>query len=355
MPIEANKKREVFKMAALQKKDGYNVAIAGATGAVGDTFLQILEERNFPINELRLLASKRSVGKELTFKGKQITVQELTHDSFEGIDIALFSAGGGRSLEFAPSAVKAGAVVVDNSSAFRMDEKVPLVVPEVNPEDCDWHNGIIANPNCTTIIMLVGLKPLYDYSKIKSVVVSSYQSASGAGAAAMEELMQQAKDWAAGKELTIEKFAHQLLFNVIPHVDSFTENGYTKEEMKMYNETQKMLHDKEIKVSATCVRVPVLSAHSEAVTIETEKEITVEKARELMAAAPGLEVLDDPDNLKYPMPLDIAGGDTCYAGRIRKDISGDNKLTFWISGDQLRKGAATNAVQIAELLIEKAQ
>lgn len=339
-------------MAELKKKDAYNVAIAGATGAVGETFLEILEERNFPIDELRLLASSRSVGKELTFKGKKIKVQELTHDSFEGIDIALFSAGGGRSLEFAPSAVKAGAVVVDNSSAFRMDDTVPLVVPEVNPEDVEWHNGIIANPNCTTIIMLVGLKPLYDYSKVKNVVVSSYQSASGAGAAAMEELMTQAKSWANGEELVVDKFAHQLLFNVIPHVDSFTENGYTKEEMKMFNETRKMLHDNEIKVSATCVRVPVLSAHSESVTIETEKEITVEKARELMSAAPGLQVLDNPAEIKYPMPLFVAGGDDCFVGRIRKDISGDNKLTFWIVGDQLRKGAATNAVQIAELLIK---
>jgi len=339
-------------VSEFQKKAAYNVAIAGATGAVGETFLNILEERDFPIANLKLLASKRSVGKEITFKGKQYKVEELTHDCWDDVDIAFFSAGGGRSLEFAPSAAEAGALVVDNSSAFRMDPKVPLVVPEVNPEDAFKHNGIIANPNCTTIIMLVALKPLYDFSKIKNVIVSSYQSTSGAGALAMEELETQAKSWAKGDELVVDKFAHQILFNVIPHVDSFTENGYTKEEMKMFNETQKMLHDTDIKVSATCVRVPTLSAHSEAITIETEDEITVEKARELFAAAPGLEVEDDIDNLKYPMPLFVAGGDTCYVGRVRKDIARDNCLTFWVVGDQLRKGAATNAIQIAELFVK---
>ncbi len=339
-------------VAELKKKVAYNVAIAGATGAVGETFLQILEERNFPIAELKLLASKRSVGKELTFKGKTYKVEELTHDCFEGVDIALFSAGGGRSLEYAPSAVKAGAVVIDNSSAYRMDKDVPLVVPEVNPEDAFKHKGIIANPNCTTIIMLVALKPLYDYSKVKSVVVSSYQSTSGAGAQAMEELMNQTKAWAKGEDITVEKFAHQILFNVIPHVDSFTDNGYTKEEMKMFNETRKMLHDDEILVSATCVRVPTLSAHSESVTIETVDPISPEKARELFAKAPGLQLLDDPSNNKYPMPLFVAGGDDCFVGRIRTDISRPNSLAFWVVGDQLRKGAATNAVQIAELLIK---
>jgi aspartate-semialdehyde dehydrogenase len=338
--------------AQFQKKDAYNVAIAGATGAVGETFLQILEERNFPIAELRLLASKRSAGKKITFKSKEYTVQELTHDCFEGIDIALFSAGGGRSLEFAPSAVKAGAVVIDNSSAFRMDPEVPLVVPEVNPADAFKHKGIIANPNCTTIIMVVALKPLHDYSKISRVIVSSYQSASGAGAQAMQELMNQTKAWSEGRELKVEKFANQLLFNVFPHIDSFTENGYTKEEMKMFNETRKIMGDNEIKVSSTCVRVPVLSAHSEAVTIETEKPISPEKARELFAAAPGIEVIDNIAKAQYPMPLFVAGQDTCYVGRIRTDISGDNRLSFWVVGDQLRKGAATNAVQIAELLIK---
>ncbi|QAR33325.1 aspartate-semialdehyde dehydrogenase [Geovibrio thiophilus] len=339
-------------MAQLQKKDAYNVAIAGATGAVGETFLQILEERNFPIAELRLLASKRSVGKTLKFKGKDYTVQELTHDSFKDIDIALFSAGGGRSLEFAPSAVKAGAVVVDNSSAYRMDDEVPLVVPEVNPQDAFKHKGIIANPNCTTIIMVVALQPLHAYSRIKKVVVSSYQSSSGAGAQAMQELMDQTKAWAEGKEIKAEKFANQLLFNVFPHIDSFTANGYTKEEMKMFNETRKIMGDKDIKVSATCVRVPVLSAHSEAVTVETEKEITPELARELFSKAPGLIVKDNPEKSEYPMPLYVAGQDDCYVGRIRKDISADNTLSFWVVGDQLRKGAATNAVQIAELLIK---
>ncbi len=339
-------------MPELQKKESYNVAIAGATGAVGETFLEILAERNFPINELKLLASKRSVGKKLKFKGKEYTVEELTHNSFDNIDIALFSAGGGRSKEFAPSAVKAGAVVVDNSSAFRMDKDVPLVVPEVNPEDAFKHNGIIANPNCTTIIMVVALKPLHDYSPIKNVVVSSYQSASGAGAQAMQELKDQVKAWANGEEISVQQFQHQLLFNVIPHVDVFMDNGYTREEMKMFNETRKIMGDNNIKVSATCVRVPVLSAHSEAVTIQTEKPISVEKAKELINAAPGVQVMDNPENNEYPMPLFTGGKDDCYVGRIRTDIAVENGLSFWVSGDQLRKGAALNAVQIAELLIK---
>jgi aspartate-semialdehyde dehydrogenase len=248
--------------------------------------------------------------------------------------------------------VKAGAVVVDNSSAFRMDDEVPLVVPEVNPQDAFKHKGIIANPNCTTIIMVVALQPLHAYSRIKKVVVSSYQSSSGAGAQAMQELMDQTRAWSEGKEIKVEKFANQLLFNVFPHIDSFTSNGYTKEEMKMFNETRKIMGDKDIKVSATCVRVPVLSAHSEAVTVETEKEISPEKARELFSKAPGIIVKDNPDKQEYPMPLHVAGQDDCYVGRIRKDISADNTLSFWVVGDQLRKGAATNAVQIAELLIK---
>ncbi|MGA1862758.1 aspartate-semialdehyde dehydrogenase [Deferribacter thermophilus] len=338
---------------ALQKKEKYNVAIVGATGAVGQVFLQILEERNFPIDELRLLASSRSAGKKVKFKGEEYTVQELTHDSFEGIDIALFSAGGGRSKEFAPSAVKAGAVVIDNSSAFRMDKDVPLVVPEVNPDDAFKHNGIIANPNCTTIIMVVALKPLHDYGKIKRVVVSSYQSASGAGAKAMQELMDQTRAWVNGEPLKVEAFQHQLLFNVIPHIDVFMENGYTREEMKMYNETKKIMGDDSIEVTATCVRVPVLTAHSEAVTVETEKKITVEKAKELFSNAPGIQVLDNPEKNEYPMPLFVSGKDDCYVGRIREDISKENSLNFWVVGDQLRKGAALNAVQIAELLISK--
>ena len=333
-----------------QKK--FNVAIAGATGAVGELMIKVLEERNFPIGEMRYLASSRSAGKVMKWKGEDLAVQEMTKDSFSGIDIALFSAGGGRSKEFAPAAVKAGAVVVDNSSAFRMEEDIPLVVPEVNPEDIGLYSkrGIIANPNCTTIIMIVALKPLHDYARIKRVVVSSYQSSSGAGAQAMAELIKQTKDWSAGKPLEVSAFQHQLLFNVIPHVDSFIENGYTKEEMKMHNETRKMLHDDRIKVSATCVRVPVLTAHSEAVSIETESEITVGKARELIDSAPGVEVMDEPESSTYPMPLFVAGQDTCYVGRIRKDYSTVNGLAFWVVGDQLRKGAATNAVQIAEIL-----
>ena len=338
-------------MASFVKKDAYNVAIAGATGAVGDTFLQILEERNFPIKNLKLLASKRSVGKTLKFKGVDYKVEELTHDSFKDVDIALFSAGASRSLEFAPSAVKSGALVIDNSSAFRMDKDVPLVVPEVNPGDAFNNNGIIANPNCTTIIMVVALKPIHDYAKIKRVVVSSYQSSSGAGAQAMEELLKQTKDWANGKPLHVEKFTYQLLFNVIPHIDKFTENGYTKEEMKMFNETRKIMGDDQIKVSATCVRVPVISAHSEAVTIQTERDVSVEKARELFANAKGLQLMDKVEENVYPMPLFVAGKDDCYVGRIRKDIALENGLTFWVVGDQLRKGAALNAIQIAELFI----
>ncbi|MGA1845724.1 aspartate-semialdehyde dehydrogenase [Deferribacter abyssi] len=335
----------------LTKKEKYNVAVVGATGAVGQVFLDILAERDFPINELKLLASKRSAGKKVKFKNIEYIVEELTHDSFKGIDIALFSAGGGRSKEFAPSAVKAGAIVIDNSSAFRMDKDVPLVVPEVNPEDAFKHNGIIANPNCTTIIMVVALKPLHDYGKIKRVIVSSYQSASGAGAKAMQELMDQAKDWSNGKPLKTEAFQHQILFNVIPHIDVFMDNGYTREEMKMYNETKKIMGDDSIEVTATCVRVPVLTAHSEAVTVETEKKITSNKARELFNNAPGIQVLDNPKENEYPMPLFVSGKDDCYVGRIREDISKENSLNFWVVGDQLRKGAALNAIQIAELLI----
>ena len=331
---------------------GFSVAIAGATGAVGELMIKVLEERDFPVREMKYLASPSSAGKAMKWKDDEVIVQELTADSFSGVDIALFSAGGGRSLEFAPAAVQAGAVVIDNSSAFRMDEDVPLVVPEVNAEDIALYSrkGIIANPNCTTIIMVVALKPLYDYSRIRRVVVASYQSSSGAGAKAIAELAQQARDWAAGKDLQVSAFQHQLLFNLIPHVDSFTENGYTKEEMKMHNETRKMFHDDQIRVSATCVRVPVMTAHSESVTIETEEEITPEKARELIQAAPGVNVLDDPANNSYPMPIFVAGQDQCYVGRIRKDISAQNSLSFWVVGDQLRKGAATNAVQIAEIL-----
>jgi aspartate-semialdehyde dehydrogenase len=331
----------------------YNIAIAGATGAVGVTMLNILEERNFPIDNIVLLASKRSAGKEMLFRSKNVKVEELRHNSFKNIHVALFSAGASISKEFAPSAVLSGASVIDNSSAFRMEKDVPLVVPEVNPDDAFLHKGIIANPNCTTIIMVVALKPLHDYAKIKRVVASTYQAASGAGAKAMAELESQARAWAENKEIKVEHFKHQLLYNLIPHIDVFTDNGYTKEEMKMFNETKKIMGDDSIMVTATCVRIPVFTAHSEAIVVETERPISPEKARELFSKAPGLKVIDDVANNRYPMPLFAAGQDDCFIGRIRKDISCENGLSFFISGDQLRKGAALNAVQIAELLIQK--
>jgi len=331
----------------------YNIAIVGATGAVGETMLKILAERNFPINNLKLLASKRSAGREYSFKDKTIKVETLDNKSFQDIDFALFSAGGDISRQFAPVAVKSGTVVIDNSSAFRMNSNVPLVVPEVNPSAALKHNGIIANPNCTTIILLVALKPLHDYAKINRVTVATYQSASGAGAKGIEELIQQGKDRNEGETIKAETFSHQLLHNVIPHVDIFQQNGYTKEEMKMFNETRKIMSDDNIRVSSTCVRVPVLTAHSEAVTIDTEKNISPEKAIELLNKAAGIEVLDNPQKNLYPMPLTATGKDNCFIGRIRKDLGSEHGLSFWICGDQLRKGAALNAIQIAELLIKK--
>ncbi|MBB5020927.1 aspartate-semialdehyde dehydrogenase [Desulfurispira natronophila] len=337
----------------LEKKSSYNVAIAGVTGAVGEIFLEILAERKFPINQLKLLASPRSAGKKISYDGKEYTVEALSKDSFNDVDIALFSAGGSTSKEFAPIAAKAGAVVIDNSSAFRMDDDVPLVVPEVNPAAAFRHKGIIANPNCTTIIMVVALKPLHEISPIKKVWVSSYQSASGAGAKGMYELQTQTRQLVNDEPLTIEAFSHQLLHNVIPHIDTPQDNGYTREEMKMFYETCKIMGDPSIKVSSTCVRVPVISAHSEAITIESENPITVEQAREALDKAPGIRVVDDLPNNIYPMPLDVAGKDDCEVGRIRKDLASENGLTFWVVGDQLRKGAALNAVQIAELLISK--
>lgn len=330
----------------------YNVAIVGATGAVGEEMRTVLEQRNFPVGKLRLLASARSAGKRFSFNGEEVPAEELTKNSFKDIDIALFSAGASISKEFAPAAVGAGAVVVDNSSAFRMEAGVPLVVPEVNPDDIKKHRGIIANPNCTTIIMLVALKPLYDYSRIKRVVVSTYQSASGAGAKGMDELLSQTRAYANEEDIKVEFFAYQLLLNLIPHIDVFQDNAYTKEEMKMLNETRKIMGDPEIAVSPTCVRIPVVRAHSESINIETEKKITPEKARELFAAAPGLQVIDDPSNKKYPMPLFVAGEDDCFVGRIREDLSLENGLNFWVVGDQIRKGAALNAVQIAEELVK---
>ena len=331
-----------------------NIAIVGTSGAVGQELLQILETKNFPVDELHLFGSSRSAGTKYTFKGKEITVKELKHnDDFKGIDYAFVSAGGSISLEFAETITKHGAVMIDNSSAYRMDNDVPLVVPEVNAEAAlNRPRNIIANPNCTTTQMVVALKPLNDISKIKRVHVSTYQSASGAGAAAMEELLEQHRQLVNKEEPTISKFAYQLAYNLIPQVDVFTENGYTKEEMKMYNETRKIMSS-DIEVSATCVRVPVMRAHSEAIWIETEAPISVEQAREAFANAEGIVLVDHPENKEYPMPLNAAGTDPVYVGRIRKDLTNPNGLTFWTSADQIGKGAALNAVQIAEYLIKQ--
>ena len=335
-------------------KDGYNVAIAGATGAVGADMIETLEKRGFPVNELRLLASSRSAGKKLLFKGKEIVVQELTKDSFEGIDIALFSAGGSISEKFAPAAVKAGAVVVDNSSAFRMDDDVPLVVPEVNPEAVKNHKGIIANPNCSTIIMVVVANPLHKAKTLKRLIASTYQATSGAGAQGMAELELQAKQLLNGEDVEPSAFAHQIGFNLIPHIDVFQDNGYTKEEMKMVKESRKILGIPDLKVSCTCVRVPVLRAHSETLNMEFEEDITVEEAQQLLKDAAGVTLVDNPANNEYPMPKDASGVYDVLAGRIRQDISRDDKkgLDIFLSGDQILKGAALNAVQIAELLIK---
>ncbi len=328
----------------------FNVAVAGATGAVGVEMLKTLESRNFPVKNLRLLASSRSVGKEMVFKGEKIQVEELTQDSFEDIDIALFSAGASRSKEFADSAVAAGAVVIDNSSAFRMRDDVPLVVPEVNPEDVQWHKGIIANPNCTTIIMLVALKPLHDISPIKRIVVSTYQSASGAGAKAMQELWDQTVDIVNEREPKKEVLPHQIAFNLFSHNSKIGDNGYCEEEMKMVNETRKMLHAPDIQVCATTVRVPVLRAHAEAITVEQERKVSVDEALAALKDAPGVTVVDDRTGNVFPMPLDASGKDDVLVGRVRDDISSPNGLCLFACGDQLLKGAALNAVQIAELL-----
>jgi aspartate-semialdehyde dehydrogenase len=341
-----------WTMAA--KKTTYNVAVAGATGAVGGAMLETLARREFPINELRLLASARSVGKTLTFRGKEIAVQEMTTDSFQGIDIALFSAGASRSLEFAPAAAAAGAVVVDNSSAYRMDPEIPLVVPEVNPHAIAQYTnrGIIANPNCSTIQMLVALKPIYDAVGIKRIVVSTYQAVSGTGAKAIEELTQQVRDWAAGKPMTHKVYPHQIAFNCLPQIDSFLENGYTKEEMKMVNETIKMFEDPEIGVTATTVRVPVFYGHSESVNIETRKKITAAEVKALLAKAPGVRLVDDPKNSVYPLAIDCAGQFETLVGRIREDETIPNGINMWVVADNILKGAALNAVQIAEVLIQ---
>ena len=329
------------------------VAIVGASGAVGQEFLRVLEERNFPIDELVLFGSPRSAGSTYTFRGKEITVKLLQHnDDFKDIDIAFTSAGAGTSKEYADTITKHGAIMIDNSSAFRMDEDVPLVVPEVNAADALTRpRGIIANPNCTTIQMVVALKAIEQLSHIKTVHVSTYQAASGAGAAAMAELEQQYREVLDDKPVTVEKFAYQLAYNVIPQIDVFTDNGYTKEEMKMFNETKKIMHS-DVNCSAMCVRVPSLRSHSESIWIETEKPISVEEAREAFKKFEGVQLMDDPANKKYPMPLFLAGTDDIYVGRIRKDLANENGLTFWIVGDQIKKGAALNAVQIAEYLIK---
>ncbi len=330
-----------------------NVAIVGASGAVGQEFLRVLDERNFPVTELSLFGSSRSAGSTYEFKGKKYTVKELKHgDDFKGIDVVFTSAGAGISKEFEKDITKFGAVMIDNSSAFRMDPDVPLVVPECNAEDAlNRPRNVIANPNCTTIMMVVVLKPLEKISHIKKIHVASYQSASGAGAAAMAELQQQYKELAENKPVTVNKFAYQLAYNVIPQIDVFVDNDYTKEEMKMFNETRKIMHS-DVKCSATCVRISSLRSHSEAVWIETEKPISVEEARKAIDAAEGITLQDDPANKVYPMPLFTGGKDDVYVGRIRKDLANENGLTFWLSGDQIKKGAALNAVQIAEYLIK---
>ncbi len=335
---------------------GYRVAVVGATGEVGRVFLKVLEERNFPVDELYLFASERSEGVELSFKGEKTKVQALNKQrSFKGIDIALFSAGGAVSKEYAPLFAKDGAVVIDNSSAWRMDPEVPLVVPEVNPEDVEWHKGIIANPNCSTIQMVVALKPIYDAVGIEAIVVSTYQSVSGAGAKAIRELKEQTKAWCEGKELPEPKaLPKRIAFNVVPQIDVFTENGYTKEEMKMVNETRKIMHDPNIKVSPTTVRVPVFYGHSEAISVKTKKEISPQEARELLKRAKGVVVVDEPENKEYPMPIMAEGRDEVFVGRIRKDLVFEPGLSMWVVADNIRKGAATNAIQIAELLVEHA-
>ena len=330
-----------------------NVAIVGASGAVGTEFLRVLDQQNFPVDGLRLFGSARSAGKTRLFRGKEYVIEELTYDSdFSGVDIAFTSAGASVSKEYAATITRHGTVMIDNSSAFRMDPEVPLVVPEVNGEDALTRpKNIIGNPNCTTIQMVVALNAIEKLSHIRSVHVATYQAASGAGAAGMEELERQCGEISRGEKATVGKFPHQLVMNVIPQVDVFTDNDYTKEEMKMYNETRKIMHAPEISVSATCVRVPVVRAHSEVVWIETERPISVEEAREAFAKAEGLVVIDEPAEKKYPMPLFAAGTDPVLVGRLREDVANPNGLTFWLVGDQIKKGAALNAVQIAQYMI----
>jgi aspartate-semialdehyde dehydrogenase len=338
----------------LKKKDKYVVAVVGATGAVGEEMISILEDREFPVERLRLFASERSEGKTLTFQDEEIPVETLGKNSFRGIDIALFSAGGERSRIWAPVAVKSGCIVIDNTSQWRMDPEVPLVVPEVNPQDLKWHKGIIANPNCSTIQMVVVLKPIHDAARIKRVVVTTFQSVSGTGKKAMEELMQQTADLLNFRQVKASVYPHQIAFNCIPHIDSFLENGYTKEEMKLANETRKIMGDDSIKITATAVRVPVFRCHSESLNVETEKKLTADEARAVLSAAPGVVIYDAPGKNIYPLPVDVADKDETYVGRIREDESAENGINMWIVADNLRKGAALNAVQIAQHLIRMA-
>ena len=336
----------------LKKKAKYVVAVVGATGAVGNEMIKTLETRKFPIEKLRLFASERSEGKVLEFMDTEIKVEAINEDSFKGIDIALFSAGAERSKIWAPVAAKSGCVVVDNSSQWRMDPEIPLVVPEVNPHDLKRHKGIIANPNCSTIQMVVVLKPIHDAAKIKRVVVTTFQAVSGTGQKAIDELLRQTTDLLNFKEIQCNVYPHQIAFNVLPHIDKFLENGYTKEEMKMVNETKKIMGDNSIRLTATTVRVPVFRCHSESLNIETEKKLTPNEVRAVLSAAPGVIVYDAPDKNIYPVPIDVAGKDETYVGRIREDDTIENGINLWIVADNLRKGAALNAVQIAEKLIE---
>jgi aspartate-semialdehyde dehydrogenase len=331
----------------------YNVAICGVTGAVGETMLKVLQERNFPVEKLKLLASYRSVSKKYKFLNQDVLVEELTKNSFKNVEIALFSIGAGLSKQFAPIAVENGAKVIDNSSAFRMDEGVPLVVPEVNPEDVSWHNGIIANPNCSTIIMVVAINPIHKVSKIKRIVTSTYQAVSGTGKEAIEELKNQSSAVLNSKKVISQVYPVQIAFNVLPHIEDFLENGYTKEETKMVHETHKIMSNNSIRITATTVRVPVFTSHSLSVNLELESKLTKEEVRDILSRAPGVKVMDDPENLIYPTTLNSSGNDLVYVGRIREDDSVESGLNLWIVSDQLRKGAATNAIQIAELLIEK--
>ncbi len=331
----------------------YSVAIVGATGRVGQEFLKILDERNFPISKLSLFASDKSAGKTMMFRGKEYPVYETADDSFEGIDIALFSAGSDISKHFAPIAARSGAIVIDNSAAWRQDPAVPLVVPEINPDDIAWNNGIIANPNCSTIQMVVALWPLHKVNPIKRLVITTLQAVSGAGLPAIAALDKETREYVAGEPVVPGYFPHQIAFNPLPEIDVFLEDGYTKEERKMLDETHKIMHAPEIKVSATCVRVPVFACHSEAVSIEFTNPITPEEVRKLLSDAPGVVVQDDVKNHVYPQAVEAAGKDPSYVGRIRKDLSCDNGIVMWVVSDNIRKGAALNAVQIAECMIEK--